>query len=53
MSREVELRLETRNAELDYVKEIHKDMLEHEKHFYTASYEFANKDRVKITIERL
>lgn len=48
-----EIREETKEIELNYIKELHKDMMEHGKHFYTCSYDFENEDRVKITIERI
>lgn len=48
-----EVREETKEAEVNYIKEIHNDMVENEKNFYTMAYDFQNGDRVKITIERL
>lgn len=51
MSENVNTRVETKEAEVDYITEIHKDMVENEKHWYTKSYDFTNGDRVKITVE--
>lgn len=53
MNKAVELRNETIISEVNYIKEIHADMAEKDKTFYTSSYDFANQDRVKITIERV
>ena len=47
------IREETKEMELNYIKELHKDMVEHGKHLYTCSYDFENEDRVKITVERI
>ena len=51
MSEDVNTRVETKEAEVDYITEIHKDMVENGKHWYTNSYDFTNGDRVKITVE--
>lgn len=51
MSDDVNTRVETKEAEVDYITEIHKDMVKNGKHFYTNSYDFTNDDRVKITVE--
>ena len=51
MSNDVNTRIETEEAEIDFIIEIHKDMLENGKHWYTNSYDFSNGDRVKITVE--
>lgn len=51
MSEDVNTRIETKDAEVDYITEIHKDMVENRKHRYTNSYDFTNGDRVKITVE--
>lgn len=48
-----EIREETKEIELNYIKELHKDMVEYGKHLYTCSYDFENEDRVKITVERI
>lgn len=51
MSEGVNTRVETKEAEVNFITEIHKDMDENEKHCYTNSYDFTNGDRVKITVE--
>ena len=51
MNEDVNTRIETKEAEVDYITEIHKDMVENRKHRYTNSYDFTNGDRVKITVE--
>ena len=43
--------LETKEAEVDFITEIHKDMHDNGKHWYTNSYDFTNGDRVKVTVE--
>lgn len=53
MSEDVKTSTKTKEAELDYITEIHKDMVEHGKHWYTNLYDFGNQDRVKITVERI
>jgi len=42
---------ETKGTELDYIIEIHKDMVKNNKSWYTNSYDFKNGDKVKITVE--
>ena len=51
MSNYANTRIETKEAEFDFIAEIHKDMHDNGKHLYTNSYDFANGDRVKITVE--
>ena len=51
MSEDVNTRVETKEAEVNFITEIHKDMDENGKHWYTNSYDFTNGDRVKITVE--
>ena len=51
MSNYVNTRIETKEAEFDFIAEIHKDMHDNGKHLYTNSYDFTNGDRVKITVE--
>ena len=51
MSNYVNTTIETREAEVNYIVEIHKDMRDNCKHRYTNSYDFSNGDRVKITVE--
>lgn len=51
MSNDVNTRIETKEAEIDFIIEIHKDMEDNGKHLYTNSYDFRNGDRVKITVE--
>lgn len=51
MQEEVNTRVKTKETEVDYITEIHKDMVENGKHWYTNSYDFTNGDRVKITVE--
>ena len=51
MSNYVNTTIETREAEVNYIVEIHKDMRDNCKHWYTNSYDFSNGDRVKITVE--
>lgn len=51
MQKEVNTRVKTKETEVDYITEIHKDMVENGKHWYTNSYDFTNGDRVKITVE--
>ena len=51
MSNYVNTTINTREAEVDYIVEIHKDMRDNCKHWYTNSYDFSNGDRVKITVE--
>ena len=51
MSNYVNTTIETREAEVNYIVEIHKDMRDNFKHWYTNSYDFSNGDRVKITVE--
>ena len=51
MNKDVNTRIETKETEVDYITQIHKDMLENKKHWYTTSYDFTNGDRVKITVE--
>lgn len=53
MQEEVNTRVKTKETEVDYIMEIHKDMVENGKHWYTNSYDFTNGDRVKITVEIL
>lgn len=47
MQEEVNTKVKTKETEVDYIMEIHKDMVENGKHWYTNSYG----DRVKITVE--
>lgn len=51
MQEEVNTSVKTKESEVDYITEIHKDMVENKKHRYTNSYDFTNGDRVKITVE--
>ena len=51
MSNYVNTTIETREAEVNYIVEIHKDMRDNCKYWYTNSYDFSNGDRVKITVE--
>lgn len=51
MQKEVNTRLKTKESEVGYITEIHKDMVKNRKHWYTNSYDFTNGDRVKITVE--
>ena len=51
MSEDVNTRVETKEAEVNFITEIHNDMNENRKHWYTNSYDFSNGDRVKITVE--
>ena len=51
MSEDVNTRVETKEAEVNFITEIRKDMDENGKHWYTNSYDFTNGDRVKITVE--
>ena len=51
MSEDVNTRVETKEAQVNFITEIHKDMDENGKHWYTNSYDFTNGDRVKITVE--
>ena len=51
MSNYVNTTIKTREAEVNYIVEIHKDMRDNCKHWYTNSYDFSNGDRVKITVE--
>ena len=51
MSNYVNTTIKTREAEVNYIVEIHKDMRDNCKHRYTNSYDFSNGDRVKITVE--
>lgn len=53
MQEEVNTSVKTKEAEVDYITEIHKDMVENKKHRYANSYDFTNGDRVKITVEIL
>ena len=52
MSNYVNTTIETREAEVNYIVEIHKDMRDNCKYWYTNSYDFSNGDRVKITVEK-
>lgn len=51
MSEDFNTRIETKEAEVDYISEIHRDMIESGKHQYAKVYDFTDGDRVKITIE--
>ena len=51
MSDDVNTRIETKEAEVDFITEIHKDMHDNGKHWYTNSYDFTNGNRVKVTVE--
>ena len=51
MSNYVNTTIQTSEAEVNYIVEIHKDMRDNCKHWYTNSYDFSNGDRVKITVE--
>lgn len=51
MSKDVNTSQETKETEVDYITEIHKDMVKNNKSWYTNSYNFKNGDRVKITVE--
>ena len=51
MSNYVNTSIKTREAEVNYIVEIHEDMCDNCKHWYTNSYDFSNGDRVKITVE--
>ena len=52
MSNYVNTTIQTSEAEVNYIVEIHKDMRDNCKHWYTNSYDFSNGDRVKITVEK-
>ena len=51
MNNDVNTKIETEEAEIDFIMEIHKDMEDNGKYLYTNSYDFSNCDRVKITVE--
>lgn len=51
MNKKINTSQETKEAEVDYITEIHKDMVRNNKSWYTNSYDFTNGDRVKITVE--
>ena len=51
MQDKVNTSIKTKKTEVDYITEIHKDMTDNGKHWYTDSYDFVNGDRVKITVE--
>lgn len=51
MREEVNTSVKTSKAEVNYIAEIHKDLVDNGKHWYTNSYDFVNGDRVKITVE--
>lgn len=51
MCEDVNTSFETKKAEIDYIIEIHRDMVDNDKHWYTNTYKFTNGDHAKITVE--
>lgn len=51
MSEKANTSVKTQETEVDYIKEIHNDMVENSKKKYTNVYGFPSGDRVKITVE--